>query len=212
MPVLRNLSSKNGIIVLHFALTGNILTTDLEKEDNLLISKFLFPDTGKLNSLGTGLSALALSGLLAGCMNSENTRPVASNEPTEASQQLQTAEQPAAPVDEFAINYSDYETESLGNVWDRIRDGFSIAEAEDHPRLIAELNWYARHQNYLDRVTERAGPFIHYVLEETEKRGLPTELVLLPVVESAYQAFAYSHGRAAGIWQFIPSTGKIYGL
>ncbi len=115
-------------------------------------------------------------------------------------------------ADIFAINPDDYIEESMGNIWDRVRDGFSIAEAKDHPRLIAELNWYAKHQNYLNRVAERATPFIHFVLEEAEKRNLPTELVLLPVVESAYQAFAYSHGRAAGIWQFIPSTGKIYGL
>jgi membrane-bound lytic murein transglycosylase D len=58
----------------------------------------------------------------------------------------------------------------------------------------------------------RAEPFIHYILEEAEKRNMPTELVLLPIVESAYQPFAYSHGRAAGIWQFIPSTGRLYGL
>jgi membrane-bound lytic murein transglycosylase D len=58
----------------------------------------------------------------------------------------------------------------------------------------------------------RADPFLYYILEEAEKRDLPTELVLLPIVESAYQPFAYSHGRAAGIWQFIPSTGRYYGL
>ena len=90
--------------------------------------------------------------------------------------------------------------------------GFAIEDITDNPRLISELNWYAKHQNYLDRVVERAEPFMHFILNEAEKRNLPTELVLLPVVESAFQAFAYSHGRAAGIWQFIPSTGKIYGL
>ena len=64
----------------------------------------------------------------------------------------------------------------------------------------------------MQRVMRRADPFIYYILEEAERRDLPTELVLLPIVESAYQPFAYSHGRAAGIWQFIPSTGKYYGL
>ncbi len=114
--------------------------------------------------------------------------------------------------DIFAIKLDDYLQDEPDNIWNRVRGGFNLPEVEDHPRLMAELDWYARHQNYLDRVVERARPFIHYVLEETEARGLPTELVLLPIVESAYQAFAYSHGRAAGIWQFIPSTGKIYGL
>jgi len=74
------------------------------------------------------------------------------------------------------------------------------------------VNWFSRHDNYLDRVVERAEPFLHYIMNEVEARGLPAELALLPIVESAFQPFAYSHGRAAGIWQFIPSTGKIYGL
>ena len=58
----------------------------------------------------------------------------------------------------------------------------------------------------------RAELYLHFILEEAEKRQMPTELVLLPIVESAFQPFAYSHGRAAGLWQFIPSTGKVYGL
>jgi len=98
------------------------------------------------------------------------------------------------------------------SIWPRIREGFQIDTHLDHPWVQAELNWYSNHQEYLYRTMARAEPFIHYILEEAEKRNLPTELVLLPIVESAYQPFAYSHGRAAGIWQFIPSTGRIYGL
>ena len=112
----------------------------------------------------------------------------------------------------FAIKAEDYAVEPMPDIWKRVRSGFNIADIQDNPRLMAELNWYARHQKYLDRVVERAEPFLYYVLNEAEKRNLPTELVLLPIVESAYQTFAYSHGRASGIWQFIPSTGKIYGL
>jgi len=59
---------------------------------------------------------------------------------------------------------------------------------------------------------ERGSRYLHYIINETEKRGLPSELALLPVVESAFDPFAYSHGRAAGLWQFIPSTGKYFGL
>ena len=112
----------------------------------------------------------------------------------------------------FEINPADYTVEPMPNIWNRVRAGFSIDDIQDNPRLLAELKWYAKHQKYLDRVVDRAGPFLYYVLNEAEKRNLPTELVLLPIVESAYQTFAYSHGRASGIWQFIPSTGKIYGL
>ena len=115
-------------------------------------------------------------------------------------------------VDIFAINPDDYTVETAGNIWDRVREGFQLVDNTDNPRLLAELKWYTKHQNYLDRVVDRSEPFLHYIMNEVEKRGLPTELALLPIVESAFQPFAYSHGRAAGIWQFIPSTGKLYGL
>src|SRR5690606_24980913 len=73
-------------------------------------------------------------------------------------------------------------------------------------------DWYARHQAYLDRVATRAERYMHYIVEETEKRNMPMEMALLPIVESAFDPFAYSHGRAAGAWQFIPSTGEFFGL
>jgi len=154
-------------------------------------------------------------------MPGENTRPEQSSISTpDASPAMAATNAPADPGntdqvledDIFAINPDDYIEEPITNAWDRVRAGFNIDDIEDNPRLLAELKWYARHQKYLDRVVERAEPFLHFVINETEKRNLPTELVLLPIVESAYQTFAYSHGRASGIWQFIPSTGKIYGL
>ncbi|MDH5324792.1 MAG: LysM peptidoglycan-binding domain-containing protein [Gammaproteobacteria bacterium] len=106
----------------------------------------------------------------------------------------------------------DRETENLGqtDLWDRIRRGFTLDHT--HPGVENDLQWYASNQEYLDRVVERATPFLHFIVSETEKRGMPLEIALLPVVESAFQTFAYSHGRAAGIWQFIPGTGRLYGL
>ena len=112
----------------------------------------------------------------------------------------------------FSLNPADYVYDDAENIWDRIRSGFELTDDIDHPRLMAELKWYKKHKKYLDRVVQRAEPFLHFIANETEARDLPTELVLLPIVESAFQPFAYSHGRAAGIWQFIPSTGKLYGL
>ena len=114
-------------------------------------------------------------------------------------------------ADEFVINPDDYKNEHT-NVWDRLRAGMQMDDPTDNPRLLAEIDWYASHADYMARVIDRAEPFMHYILNELEARNLPTELALLPIVESAFQPFAYSHGRAAGIWQFIPSTGKIYGL
>ena len=97
------------------------------------------------------------------------------------------------------------------DLWQRIRDGFTL-EDTDHPRLQRQLDWYVRHPAYMQRVAERATPYMYYVIETVEENNIPSELALLPIVESAFQPFAYSHGRAAGIWQFIPSTGRLYGL
>ena len=97
------------------------------------------------------------------------------------------------------------------DLWDRIRGGYGLPELV-HPRVDAELRWYAAHQEYLDRVAARAERYLHHIVEELDRRGLPMELALLPVVESAYDPWAYSHGRAAGLWQFIPGTGRLYAL
>ncbi len=186
----------------------------------------------ELRSKTSNLHQLLIGGflsiLLSACIPTETTRPDQSsnqvNESSSEATKISAAElaklaQLAAEIEQqkqedalFAINPDDYINEPIDDIWKRVRSGFSIDDIEDNPRLLAELKWYARHQKYLDRVVNRAEPFLHYVLEEAEKRNLPTELVLLPIVESAYQTFAYSHGRASGIWQFIPSTGKIYGL
>ncbi|WP_455210128.1 LysM peptidoglycan-binding domain-containing protein [Kaarinaea lacus] len=98
-----------------------------------------------------------------------------------------------------------------GNIWHRVRKGFSL-NGYEHKRVDAELKWYANHQGYIDRITTRATPFLFYILAEVEKRHMPTEIALLPIVESAFQPYAYSPGQAAGMWQFIAATGQRYGL
>jgi membrane-bound lytic murein transglycosylase D len=97
------------------------------------------------------------------------------------------------------------------DLWERLRSNYALPEVS-HKRIDQETDWYARHPNYLGRVAERARPYLYYIVDEAERRGIPAEIALLPVVESAFKPFAYSHGRAAGIWQFIPGTGRLYGL
>ncbi|CAH0990277.1 hypothetical protein SIN8267_00369 [Sinobacterium norvegicum] len=109
------------------------------------------------------------------------------------------------PAEQFHdIHYDD--------VWQRIRDDFSLSTELHRPQVQAQLNWYQKHPQYMNRVSQRATPYLFYITEEIERRGIPVELALVPIVESAYDPFAYSHGRAAGMWQFIPSTGKSFGL
>jgi len=107
---------------------------------------------------------------------------------------------------------SEITPEEISDLWRRMRDGFVLDHHLDNKRVKAELNWYLRHPDYLDRVATRATRYLFHIVEEIESRQLPMELALLPIVESAFDPFAYSHGRASGLWQFIPSTGKLYGL
>jgi len=102
-------------------------------------------------------------------------------------------------------------TPNWTNIWERIPHGYGISY-EDNSHIEAELRSFTRNPNYLNRVSKRATPYLHYIVEELDRRNMPLELALLPIVESAYQPFAYSPSRAAGIWQFIPGTARHYGL
>lgn len=100
---------------------------------------------------------------------------------------------------------------SYDDIWDRIRAGFAMAPL-DSPYIERHEQWFASNPDYIARLTERARLYLFHIVEEVEKRGLPMEIALLPAIESAYKPHAYSRARAAGLWQFIPSTGRHYGL
>jgi len=96
-------------------------------------------------------------------------------------------------------------------VWERLLSLYSLPEIENE-RINRELNWYLRHPAYLARVQQRAEPYLHLILDEVEAKNIPGELALLPIVESAFLPEAYSKSDASGLWQFIPATGRLYGL
>ena len=96
-------------------------------------------------------------------------------------------------------------------VWERMLSLYSLPEV-NNLRVDRELSYYLSHPDYIARIQERAAPYMHLILDEIEAKNLPGELALLPVVESAFIPEAYSRSAASGLWQFIPSTGKIYGL
>ena len=121
-------------------------------------------------------------------------------------------EQPVAGKNLPPSNATDRESPVYTDIWQRIRDNLEIHRDLSRTVTQQKLVFYSRKQKYLDRVAERARPYLYYIVEELDKRNMPLDLALLPVVESAYQPFAYSRSRASGIWQFIPSTGRLYGL
>jgi len=98
------------------------------------------------------------------------------------------------------------------NLWQRIINAYGFNQDLDNSRIKAQLNWYKKHQGYMNRIATRAERYMYYIAEQIDVRDIPGELALLPIVESAFDPFAYSHGRASGVWQFIPSTGRDFGL
>lgn len=97
------------------------------------------------------------------------------------------------------------------DLWSRVREGFVMEEVS--PALVrTHERWFASHPEHLARTTERSRPYLYHVVEEVERRGMPMEAALLPFIESAYNPAATSPRAAAGMWQFIPSTGRLYGL
>ncbi len=109
------------------------------------------------------------------------------------------------PLSEFVVA-------SDVDVWARIRKGFAIPDLVDNQLVINQTVWYSSRPDYIGRTTKRASLYLYHVVEELEKRGMPTELALLPFIESAFNPQAYSTAKAAGMWQFIPSTGRDFNL
>lgn len=97
------------------------------------------------------------------------------------------------------------------DLWQRIRVGF-LLEPLDSPLVQAHESWYVDRPEYIKRFVDRGSRYLHHIVEQVEKRNMPMEIALLPVIESAFTPRAMSRAKASGIWQFIPSTGKNYGL
>ena len=119
------------------------------------------------------------------------------------------------PIDDFeytlAQQAKNKHWHASKDIWQAIKNQLDFP-VPDNKRVRNQLNWYKKNPAYMARVNKRATPFLFHIVKAIEKQKMPMELVLLPIVESAFDPFAYSHGRAAGMWQFIPGTGKRFGL
>ncbi len=102
--------------------------------------------------------------------------------------------------------------DSDDDLWHRVIQRFSFAHCPDDSRAQQWAQWFGDRPDYMERVLARAQPWLYDIANELEARDLPGELALLPIVESAYDPFAYSHGRASGAWQFLSGTARDYGI
>jgi membrane-bound lytic murein transglycosylase D len=126
----------------------------------------------------------------------------ATDEGTTAS--LDSAGLPGPPVDSVVIV-------KQADLLERLRAGFALDDVDERA-VAVQLNWFANHPDFLERTFGRSELWLYYIVGQLEKRNMPRELALLPVIESAFEPYAYSSARAAGLWQFISDTGRRFGL
>ncbi len=117
----------------------------------------------------------------------------------------------ATPSITLPREWQHHNGEDYDDLFDRMRAGFAFDEVQE-PAIDVQLVWFEHNPEYLERVFQRGQRYLYHIVTEVEARGMPLEFALLPVVESAYEPFAYSRSRAAGLWQFIPDTGSRFGL
>jgi membrane-bound lytic murein transglycosylase D len=126
---------------------------------------------------------------------------------TEVAAETPTAVDPLRP--DVRLDLDD--RAARADLWDRVRAGFAIPTL-DNDRVREHERWYANRPDYVQRMTERGSRYLYHVVEELNKRGMPTELALLPFIESAFNPQAMSSARASGMWQFMPGTGRTFDL
>lgn len=164
----------------------------------------------KLGLVNLSLSALVLSGCVSNSSISPSTNPAQSSKAQIISQakSVQTTKTDVTP-DNLRVDLQTHVYHPI--IWDEMRYKFDLAD-ENFGHYSDYLAFYGERKTHLKRVSERAKPYLHYILNEVKKRNMPYEIALLPAVESGFRPFARSSQKAVGLWQFIPSTANIYDL
>lgn len=162
------------------------------------------------------LNLLCLASLvwLAGCASTNPGSSSASSSDTATSGDA-TAHYPEGPLrpitSGLARGHAITGIDAPQDLWERIRGGFSMPDLESD-LVVEREQWYASRPDYMQRMTERSSKYLFYIVEELELRGMPSELALLPYIESAFNPQAVSSAKAAGMWQFMPATGNYFDL
>ncbi|MCH7337451.1 LysM peptidoglycan-binding domain-containing protein [Acinetobacter sp. NIPH 2699] len=161
-------------------------------------------------------SALAALGITTGCSSTPHSNKASSSKQLSSgyldASSLDSLEDLLSATDMRAVEGDRLLVLKHGDVWKRMTVGFKMDLNRRDSRIEAQRGWFISRQPYLDRLSARASRYLYHTVKEAERRGMPTELALLPVIESSYDPAATSSAAAAGLWQFIPSTGRIYGL
>ncbi|WP_137279204.1 lytic transglycosylase domain-containing protein [Pseudomonas rhizoryzae] len=168
------------------------------------------PKTREIDVLATSfkVSALCLAVFLAGCQS--NSQPTDNGYQADLEMTPHKMQRPPE-----WLRKAPAVAATSGDIWDRVRDGYQLQDQGENgtnPRIDRQRLWYASHEAALSQSCSRGAPYLHYIVERLEERKMPLELALLPVVESSFNPNALSRSAAAGLWQFIPTTGKYFNL
>jgi membrane-bound lytic murein transglycosylase D len=160
------------------------------------------------------LAFLLVTALLAGCATQQQP-PGMPGDPVLTAGPGAKPQLPSGPLQAItpgqAGSHQIASTEPPKELWDRIRRGFAMPDLQNE--LVTDREqWYATRPDYIQRMTERSSKYLFHIVEELERRQMPTELALLPFIESAFNPQAVSSAKAAGMWQFMPATGKYFDL
>ena len=162
-------------------------------------------------SLFRNLCLLVCIGALVGCQTTpENTRETAAIVAVALPDKATATT--TLDVTVATINIATAVPASYDDLWQRMQAGFQLEADYAQPEVLSHLRSYAGNQRYFDLITERAAPFLYWIVEEIDRRHLPQELALVPMVESTFNPNAYSREHAVGLWQFVGATGKSFGL
>ena len=180
----------------------------------------------RINTL-TAITCIGILAMLSGCTTTGSTDRSTAQSQTTALQSLRLSDVDhslAAPTSGDDSGFARIEipnqplvsqaidlTSDTDDLFLRIRNGFSMPDISND-LVLSHQQWYLNRPDYLRRMVERSGRYMHHIVEEIDKRGMPMELALLPMVESAYNPMALSRSKASGLWQFIPTTGKHFNL
>ncbi|WP_449124454.1 transglycosylase SLT domain-containing protein [Pseudomonas viridiflava] len=158
------------------------------------------------------IAALALGVACAGCQSVDYSRPHGERTPRLIAGWFSEADAPVSKPQRGEV-ISDLPPFTGDDVWRRVAQRCTLLEGQQiNERIVRQRDWLLSNRGFLRGTSERASPYLHFIVERLDERRMPMELALLPMIESAYNPMASSSAAAAGLWQFIPSTGRDFNL
>ncbi|MFT5603541.1 MAG: membrane-bound lytic murein transglycosylase D [Paracoccaceae bacterium] len=146
--------------------------------------------------------------VISACVNNGDVPTVAEAEPVGTSCTHTSVHRGSCKLEGLPTN----EPDDVEDLWHHITQGYQLTKHSSHPKVVEKFEYYRSRPQFIQTIGERSSRYLHFIVEAIRERNMPMEFALLPAIESSFDPFAYSHGRAAGLWQFVPLTAKHMGM